>query len=125
MIDHLGLEVADVAVSARFYDAVLFALGARRLHASDHAVAWGVTEPVLWITARGAPAPGYGHVALRASGTAAVQAAHAGGLQAGGTDDGAPGPRPQYGRRCYAAYLRDPDGLRVEVVASHAAQRLG
>jgi catechol 2,3-dioxygenase-like lactoylglutathione lyase family enzyme len=64
-----------------------------------------------------APAPGYGHLALRASGKAAVDAAHKAGLAAGGSDDGAPGERPQYGRRYYAAYLRDPDGLRVEVVS--------
>ncbi|MDP9383656.1 MAG: VOC family protein, partial [Actinomycetota bacterium] len=47
-----------------------------------------------------------------------VDAAHAAGLAAGGSDAGAPGPRPQYGPRYYAAYLRDPDGVRVEVVAS-------
>ncbi|MBA2765658.1 MAG: VOC family protein, partial [Solirubrobacterales bacterium] len=46
-----------------------------------------------------------------------VQAAHAAGLAAGGADDGPPGPRPAYGPRYYAAYLRDPDGLVVEVVA--------
>ena len=53
----------------------------------------------------------------RASGKAAVDAAYAGGLANGGSDDGAPGQRPQYGQRYYAAYLRDPDGLRVEVVS--------
>jgi catechol 2,3-dioxygenase-like lactoylglutathione lyase family enzyme len=37
-------------------------------------------------------------------------------MACGGTDEGAPGPRPRYGPRAYAAYLRDPDGLRVEVV---------
>ena len=52
-----------------------------------------------------------------ANGKAAVDAAYAGGLGNGGTDDGAPGMRPQYGERYYAAYLRDPDGLRVEVVS--------
>ena len=45
-----------------------------------------------------------------------MDAAHAGALAAGGTDDGAPGPRHQYGPRYYSAYLLDPDGLRVEVV---------
>ncbi|MDQ3740655.1 MAG: VOC family protein, partial [Actinomycetota bacterium] len=43
--------------------------------------------------------------------------AHAAGVANGGSDDGAPAPRPHYGRRYFAAYLRDPDGLRVEVVA--------
>lgn len=115
MIDHVGFEVRDIQRSARFYDAVFYALGARRLHENPHAIAYGTVDPVFWLTARNAPAPTYGHVALKAFGKAAVDAAHAAGLESGGTDDGAPGPRPQYGT--YAAYLRDPDGLRVEVVA--------
>jgi catechol 2,3-dioxygenase-like lactoylglutathione lyase family enzyme len=116
VIDHVGYEVRDLTSSARFYDAVFFALGARRLHATEQAIAYGTVEPQFWLTARNQPAPLYGHVALRAIGRAAVDAAHAAGVKAGGTDDGAPGPRPQYGT--YAGYLRDPDGLRVEVVAS-------
>jgi catechol 2,3-dioxygenase-like lactoylglutathione lyase family enzyme len=118
-IDHVGYEVTDLKASARFYDAIFGALGARRVHDTEHAVAWGITEPVFWITARHAPAPGYGHVALRGVGKAAVDAAYAAALEAGGRDDGPPGPRPQYGPRYYAAYLRDPDGLRVEVMASY------
>ncbi|MCP9491358.1 MAG: VOC family protein [Solirubrobacteraceae bacterium MAG38_C4-C5] len=118
MLDHVGLEVSDLARSARFYDAVMHALGARRVHEGEAAVAYGQVGPVLWIVARGrGPAPAFGHVALRASGRAAVQAAHAAGLAAGGADDGPPGPRPAYGPRYYAAYLRDPDGLVVELVA--------
>jgi len=118
MIDHVGFEVSDLRRAARFYDALFFALGARRMLDSEHAVAYGVNEPVVWIVVRGrVPGPGYGHMALHASGKAAVDAAHAAGLANGGADDGAPGQRPQYGRRYYAAYLRDPDGLRVEVVS--------
>jgi catechol 2,3-dioxygenase-like lactoylglutathione lyase family enzyme len=117
MIDHVGFEVSDLVRSAQFYDAVFHALGARRMLESDRAVAYGVTDPQIWIVVRGlAPGPGYGHMALQASGKAAVDAAHAAGLAHGGSDDGAPGRRPQYGH-CYAAYLRDPDGLRVEVVS--------
>ncbi|HTP21680.1 MAG TPA: VOC family protein [Solirubrobacteraceae bacterium] len=118
MIDHIGFEVSDLERSGQFYDAVLYALGARRMVQSEHVVAYGVNGPQLWIVVRGRPpGPGYGHVALRASGKAAVDAAYAGGLANGGTDDGAPGMRPQYGQRYYAAYLRDPDGLRVEVAS--------
>ena len=116
MIDHIGFEVADIATSARFYDAIFHAIGGRRLHETEHVIGWGITEPVLWVTARSAPAPGYGHVALRAVGKAAVDAAYASALAAGGRDDGPPGPRPQYGPRYYAAYLRDPDGYKVEIV---------
>jgi catechol 2,3-dioxygenase-like lactoylglutathione lyase family enzyme len=118
VIDHIGFEVSDLERTTRFYDAVFYALGARRIHDSEHAVAYGISSPVVWFVVRGSrPAPGYGHVALDASGKAAVDAAHAAGLAHGGRDDGAPGKRPQYGRRYYAAYLRDPDGLRVEVVS--------
>jgi catechol 2,3-dioxygenase-like lactoylglutathione lyase family enzyme len=117
MIDHIGFEVSDLARSAAFYDAVLHALGARRLHTSEHAIAYGTEQPAFWIVTRGRPpAPGWGHVALRASGSPAVNAAHAAGLASGGTDDGPPGPRAQYGPTYYAGYLRDPDGLRVEIV---------
>jgi catechol 2,3-dioxygenase-like lactoylglutathione lyase family enzyme len=118
VIEHIGFEVTDLPRSASFYDAVFYALGARRMIESEHAVAYGINGPVFWIVVRGRPpGPGYGHIALQASGKAAVDAAHAAGLANGGSDDGAPGPRPQYGPRTYAAYLRDPDGLRVEVVS--------
>jgi catechol 2,3-dioxygenase-like lactoylglutathione lyase family enzyme len=118
MIDHVGFEVSDLERSARFYDALFFALGARRMFESEHAIAYGMNDPQVWIVVRGrTPGPGYGHLALHATGKAAVDAAHRAGLVNGGTDDGAPGQRPQYGRRYYAAYLRDPDGLRVEVVS--------
>jgi catechol 2,3-dioxygenase-like lactoylglutathione lyase family enzyme len=118
VIDHVGFEVSDLERSARFYDPLLFALGVRRMVGGEHAIAYGITAPSFWIVTRGRPpGPGYGHVALSASGRAAVDAAYRAGLAAGGTDDGAPGPRPQYGRRYYAAYLLDPDGLRVEIVA--------
>jgi catechol 2,3-dioxygenase-like lactoylglutathione lyase family enzyme len=118
VIDHVGFEVTDLNRSGRFYDAVLYALGARRMVQSEHALAYGINEPHVWIVVRGrAPGPGYGHLALQASGKAAVDAAYAAGMGAGGSDDGPPGMRPQYGERYYAGYLRDPDGLRVEVVS--------
>jgi catechol 2,3-dioxygenase-like lactoylglutathione lyase family enzyme len=118
VIDHIGFEVSDLERAARFYDAIFYALGARRMFDSEHAIAYGINDPQLWIVVRGrSPGPGYGHVALQASGKAAVDAAHAAGVSAGGIDDGAPGQRPQYGRLYYAAYMRDPDGLRVEVVS--------
>lgn len=118
MLDHVGFEVSDLARSAAFYDAVFARLGIRRVFEGEAAIAYGSHQPTFWIVARGRrPGPSYGHVAITAAGKAAVDAAHAAGLQHGGDDDGPPGPRPQYGRRYYAGYLRDPDGLRVELVA--------
>jgi catechol 2,3-dioxygenase-like lactoylglutathione lyase family enzyme len=118
MIDHVGFEVADLTRSAAFYDSVFFTLGARRMFESEHAIAYGFNGPELWIVARShEPAPGYGHVAVKASGKAAVDAGYRAGLVAGGSDDGPPGPRPQYGRRYYAAYMLDPDGYRIELAS--------
>jgi catechol 2,3-dioxygenase-like lactoylglutathione lyase family enzyme len=118
MLDHLGLEVSDLASSGAFYDAVFFPLGVRRMFESERAVAYGVNDARFWITARDRPPQAtFGHVAFEASGKAAVDAAYEGGLGAGGRSDGPPGPRRQYGPRYYAAYLLDPDGHRIEVVA--------
>jgi catechol 2,3-dioxygenase-like lactoylglutathione lyase family enzyme len=121
VIDHIGFEVSDLERTGRFYDAVFFALGARRLAESEHLIGYGINAPLFFFVTRSRPprppAPGYGHLALQATGKAAVDAAHAAGLANGGADDGAPGPRPQYGRRYYAGYLLDPDRLRVEVVS--------
>jgi catechol 2,3-dioxygenase-like lactoylglutathione lyase family enzyme len=118
VIDHVGFEVTDLAGSTRFYDAVFRALGARRMYESAHAVAYGINGPLIWFVVRDRrPGVGYGHLALHASGKVAVDAAHAAGLANGGSDDGAPGQRPQYGRRYYAGYLLDPDRLRLEVMS--------
>ncbi len=118
MFDHVAFEVADLARSAAFYDALLARLGIRRLHEGEAAIAYGRVDARFWIAARGrAPGPSFGHVAFEAVGRAAVDAAHASGMASGGSDAGAPGPRPRYGRSYYAGYLLDPDSYRVEVVS--------
>ncbi|MCW2993394.1 MAG: hypothetical protein JWQ18_889 [Conexibacter sp.] len=118
MIDHVGFEVSDLARSARFYDALFSRLGIRRIHESEASIAYGSHEPRFWIVARGrTPAPAYGHCAIQATGRVAVDAAYAAALDAGGLDDGPTALRPLYGPRYYAAYVLDPDGLRVELVA--------
>ena len=119
MFDHVGVEVSDLKRSSAFYDAVFFALGVRRLHETERAVAYGVNEARFWIVMRDRPpAPGFGHLAFAASGKAAVDGAFAAGLAHGGRSDGEPGPRPQYGPRYYAGYLIDPDSLRIEIAAA-------
>ena len=45
--------------------------------------------------------------------TATVDALWADALRAGGTDEGAPGLRPQYASDFYAAYCRDPEGHKL------------
>lgn len=45
-----------------------------------------------------------------------VEAFYRAALAAGGTDNGAPGPRPDYGAGYYAAFVLDADGHNVEAV---------
>jgi catechol 2,3-dioxygenase-like lactoylglutathione lyase family enzyme len=116
-VHHVGFEVTDLVTSGQFYDAIFRAVGGRRMHESEDAIAYGTTGADFWLTSRSPAQPGYGHVAIRSRGRAGVDAAYRAGLAAGGTDAGPPGPRPAYGPTYYAAYLRDPDGLKVEVVA--------
>ena len=54
------------------------------------------------------------HVAFRAKTADAIKAFHEAGLAAGGTDNGKPGPRPNYGPGYYAAFVHDPDGNNIE-----------
>jgi catechol 2,3-dioxygenase-like lactoylglutathione lyase family enzyme len=125
MLDHTGIGVADVAASGRFYDAVLATLGLYRAAQippgeGTDGIGYGSIYPVFWID-RFHPHSTRNHTAFVAPDRAAVDAFHAAGLAAGGTDNGAPGQRegqstPFY----YAAFLRDPDGNNIEAVCRNA-----
>ena len=118
MFDHLGLRVKDLAASVRFYQAALAPLGCvLASQGEDYAGLGPPGAPGLWLHAAPAGGPRAGtHVAFKAPNQEAVHAFHAAGLQTGGSDNGAPGPRPDYSPSYYAAFLIDPDGNNVEAV---------
>lgn len=119
MIDHLSVGIADLDASIRFYDAALAPLGYRRVYNVDGAAAYGREFPAFWINLplEGAPSAGNGfHVCFQARTRAAVEAFHAAALEAGATDAGAPGLRPEYGETYYGAFAYDPDGHKIEAV---------
>ncbi len=120
MIDHVGIEVSDLARSAAFYDAVFFALGVRRMHESEHAIAYGVTRAdVLDRHARTASGARLRARRLqRRRARRGRQRLRRPGSPTAAATTARPGPRPRYGPLYYAAYLLDPDGLRVEIVAN-------
>ena len=120
-IDHVSIGVTDLRRSVRFYDAVLCdALGAERVELSGYGYGYGRGNPSLWLKHDELP-PASGHVCFRVADREAVARFHAAGLAAGGKDDGAPGPRPEYGPHYFAAYLLDPDGTRVEAAVGRPA----
>jgi catechol 2,3-dioxygenase-like lactoylglutathione lyase family enzyme len=120
MIDHISLPVRDLAAAARFYAGVLAPVGYAQLVERPHTVGFGKKYPEFWLNHRPAltPDPDTGvHIALRASSQEAVRAFHAAALELGAVGDGAPGPRAAAQTTHYGAFIRDPDGNRVEAVS--------
>ncbi len=121
MIDHVSVAVRDLGVAEPFYTALLATLGMAKLRDwPNAAVGFGKKHPEFWINRRSemnhVAADSGVHICLRAPDTEAVDAFHAAALNAGGTSDGAPGLRPDYHGQYYAAFIRDPDGNRIEAV---------
>jgi catechol 2,3-dioxygenase-like lactoylglutathione lyase family enzyme len=120
VIDHVSVVVRDLAASTRFYEATLAPLGMTKLESRAATIGFGKQYPEFWINLRSAmqevPADSGAHVCFRARSTDMIDAFHAAALKAGGSDDGAPGLRPQHGEGYYATFIRDPDGNRIEAV---------
>ena len=124
MLDHIGLNVTDFARSKAFYERALAPLGITALMEPVPGVA-GFGEqhdqkPYFWISTR-EPAHANVHVAFAVDSRALVEAFHAAAIEAGATDNGAPGERTIYHPSYYGAYVLDPDGNNVEAVCHHPA----
>jgi catechol 2,3-dioxygenase-like lactoylglutathione lyase family enzyme len=119
MYDHIGLKVKDLNASVRFFKAALASLGYELCSHDETGASFGPKgAPALWLSlANGSAGPGT-HVAFRAADHAAVDRFHKAGVKAGGRDNGAAGPRADYGPKYYAAFLLDPDGNNVEAVCN-------
>lgn len=119
MIGYVTIGALDPEASGRFYDAVLGAIGYARAFADGGWIGYGpkgvdaniyVCPPFDGLPARA----GNGiMVAFKANGVSEVKAAYEAGLSQGGTDEGAPGPRPAQSTTFYATYLRDPTGNKI------------
>ena len=121
LVSHVSVGVTDLYRAGVFYDAVLAVVGARRIMEHGAGIGWGRTFPEFWANLprdhRGAAVAGVGaHVCFNAADAEAVVAFYEAGLAAGGYGDGPPGPRPEYAPGYYAAFLRDPDGNKVEAM---------
>ncbi len=120
IMSHVSVGTDDLERAAAFYDAVLATIGAKRIMQHGEAIAWGKMFPEFWVNiphdnGRAETANGV-HFAFFATNRAEVDAFHAAGLAHGAADDGAPGPRKEYGEPYYGCFLRDPDGHKIEAV---------
>src|SRR5262245_4690915 len=134
MLDHTGFVVTDLAKARRFYDAVAKALDLATADNGPHAFLFGKSAeeriPYLWI---GTLRPSYWvegsraglnqmHIAFVARDKAMVDAFHRAALEAGGRDNGKPGPRAGAGDY-YGAFVLDPDSNNIEACVRGAAAR--
>jgi catechol 2,3-dioxygenase-like lactoylglutathione lyase family enzyme len=117
VLDHLGIQCADLAASAAFYDAVLAPLGFQRLMDYEVAIGYGADKPDFWI-GRFDSGNGFreSHIAFQATDSAAVDAFFAAAVAGGAEVLHEPRLHPEYHENYYGAFVRDPDGNNVEAV---------
>ena len=115
MFDHIALRTGELKTLVKFYEAALVPLGYAKLVSFDDGAGFGADRPTLWIGEADEESSSV-HIALTAPNTAAVDAFYKAAMAAGGKDNGAPGPRPDYEPGYYAAFVIDPDGNNLEAV---------
>ncbi len=131
MLHHVSVGVSDVERAAKFYDAVLKALGYKRVvEYLPYAVGYGERggSPQFWIGRphnQQIPTSGNGtHVGFSASSKGQVNKFHEAALAQGGSNNGEPGPRPDYGPAYYGAFIYDLDGNKIEATV-HRSRETG
>ncbi|WP_261565268.1 VOC family protein [Frankia gtarii] len=122
MLDHIGVQVADVEASVAFYLRTFKAIGireAKRFPVGDSVVV-GLSGPdgfsSFWLSPAAGTETRELHVAFRAPDRAAVDAVHEAAVRDGVEVLHAPRVWPEYHPTYYGVFLRDPDGHNVEAV---------
>ena len=118
-LHYVMIGASDIARARLFYDAVFPCFGGQlELDVPDYGFCYMFRNGShTWVATpynKEAPAPGNGYMpGFVCANPEEIDAAHAAALAHGGTDEGAPGPRPAYGPSFYGAYVRDPDGNKL------------
>jgi catechol 2,3-dioxygenase-like lactoylglutathione lyase family enzyme len=114
VFDHVTIRVSDRDASERFYETVLTALEIERTYPGDELAEWD--DFSLAPASEESPVTRGLHIGFVSPSREHVDAFWRVGTEAGYTDDGPPGPRPQYRHDYYGAFLLDPDGNSIEGV---------
>jgi catechol 2,3-dioxygenase-like lactoylglutathione lyase family enzyme len=118
ILSHVSFGTNNFERAAAFYDAVLAALGCRRIMEHEDTIAWGKSYPEFWVhTPLDGQAASVGngtHICFSAATKEEVHGFYEAALAAGAADEGPPGPRPQYGPPYYGCFVRDLDGHKIE-----------
>lgn len=122
MLDHISVQVSDVAAATDYYLRVFAPLGIREAmrFERDGGLAVGLCgsdgAPKFWLGPAGGPPTRELHVAFTAPSAAAVDEVHAAAVAAGAEILHAPRLWPEYHPGYYGVFLRDLDGNNVEAV---------
>ncbi len=117
MLDHLSIQVADVASSAAFYDRVLAPVGGHRMMDFGQVIGYGTDRPSFWLGPVSTPGTAReAHIAFVAPNRDAVVEFYNAALAAGVEILHAPRVWPEYHANYFGAFVRDPDGNNVEAV---------
>lgn len=119
MLHHVSVGVRDVERAVKFYDAVLGALGYKRImEFLPYAVGYGETQPMFWVQLphnQQVATSGNGvHISFIARTKEAVDRFHDAAMELGASNGGEPGPRPDYSPDYYGAFVFDLDGNKLE-----------
>jgi catechol 2,3-dioxygenase-like lactoylglutathione lyase family enzyme len=114
-LDHIGLNVSDLARSKAFYAGALGPLGYEVVMEFEGVAGFGAKGKADFWIGEAEPHTAL-HIAFASPDRGTVDAFHAAALAAGGKDNGQPGLRPHYHENYYGAYVHDPDGNNVEAV---------
>ena len=126
MLDHVSITVSDIPAAERFYDAIMKALDVVKVGRREDWLGYGERaraahpERVYISIRKGVKpeqAPGR-HWCFKAKWRTQIDRFWDAGMANGGSDDSLPGLR-DYHASYYAAFLRDPDGNRIEAVCHH------
>lgn len=124
MIHHVSVGTNHLEQSKRFYDAVLPLVGVRPMAVEESGLGYGsgTFHFSVQVPIDGKPASvGNGsHIALAVEERAMVDRFHAAAVANGGVSDGGPGIRADYDANYYGAFVRDPDGHKIEAVTYSA-----
>lgn len=118
MIDHVTIPVSDLEKSKLFYERAFAPLGYKvSFGENDYFWAFDIGKGLYEIAQQAGKSPITSfHVAFRVKSHAEVNAFYEAALKAGAKDNGPPGPRPQYTKSYYAAFVLDPDGHNIEAM---------
>ncbi len=122
MIGYTTIGTADLGRAKAFYDPLFDRMGLSQCYEDAQVVSWGdpddETVPLFYVCypfdERPATTGNGTMIAFRVKSASDVDRLYETALRGGGSDEGAPGFRPErYGDTFYVAYVRDPDGNKL------------